>query len=339
MSGLNQRGRWRAGLALLVVLSPTALAQGTSKPPAKTPSPKTVPGIAKVEFQPTQITVGDRVLAEITLVWDGEAPSAMPRFPAWQKRWGSAEVLASGEVESFADQSSRRIYKQQVTLTAFRPGAVRLPPLKIAVPLAKSTAEVQLPEGLSFTVTSVLPASEAVPEPKPPAALQAWSENRRFFVTAGALGILLALTCWHLARLLAQPERVAAILRPRLAPLDELLERLRQLQPQQGAEPVHTGLSLAMRDYLGRSLAFPGVESTTSEIQRALRQGAVPNDLHQKTLRLLRDCDQVKFARQEVALEVISARLAAVPELARELERLLAPSAAPEAPQPGGVSA
>ena len=52
-----------------------------------------------------------------------------------------------------------------------------------------------------------------------------------------------------------------------LEPLAELLARLEQLDPQHGGA-AHTGLSLALRRYLGRSLGFDATPSTTTEIQR-----------------------------------------------------------------------
>ena len=73
----------------------------------------------KVEVAPEFITVGDRVEAKLTLVWDGGTPASQPRFPAWQETWGDAEVLAAGEIEAFKYPSGRWVYSQTVVLTAF----------------------------------------------------------------------------------------------------------------------------------------------------------------------------------------------------------------------------
>lgn len=287
-------------------------------------------GVVKVELEPQQITVGDRVKATVTLLWEGERPTAAPRFPAWQDTWGGAEVLAVGEIESFPDQSARFIYKQELTLTAFRPEEVELPPLALVVPLAGQTVDVAMPEGLGFTVTSILPSDEESLEPRPATAVRPPADPRLFWPTFGVLLALSAAAVWLLLRHLGRGGIEGIADRPRLAPLDELLERLKQLDPSVGSEPVHTGLSQALRDYLGRRLGFNALESTTSEIQRRLRQGPVPVDLYQRTLGLLRDCDQVKFARHDVPHGVTGERLAQAPELARRIETSVAPPAPAE---------
>jgi hypothetical protein len=84
-------------------------------------------------------------------------------------------------------------------------------------------------------------------------------------------------------------------------------------------------LSLALRTYLGRTLAFPAAESTTSEIQRRLLARQLPAALVRRTVELLRACDLVKFARQEVGEATAVERLGAAREVGGAFERLLAP--------------
>ncbi len=300
------------------------------------------PGFAqlKVDLTPKEnITVGDRVRADLELVWMGPEPKEPPRFPTWQETWGSAEVLEVGEVDSFTDQSGRRIYRQTVALTAFRVGDVRLPRVTVAVPLADRTEELKTAGDLSFEVVSVLPeqtedgeageeeaqtgaeTETAALEPRPPASLEGIGQGTLYLWVAGILAVLCALAA---ARLVRQAPAVAgaAASKPRLAPLAELLERLRVLDPSQGSEPVHTGISLALRDYLGRLLGIHALEGTTSEIQRNLRDTLVPPALSQRTVRLLRDCDQVKFARLEVDETVADDRVALAQNVAREIQEL-----------------
>lgn len=45
--------------------------------------------------------------------------------------------------------------------------------------------------------------------------------------------------------------------------------------------------------------ASPAAEGTTTQIQRSLRERRLPPELVQQTLSLLREADQVKFARGE----------------------------------------
>ena len=135
-----------------------------------------------VQLTPREITVGDRVSAELTLVWDGEAPTDAPRFPTWQEAWGKAEILEISEVEAYDDPEGRQVYTQTLVLTAFETGEISLPPMRVAVPLAESTVEVPT-RAAAFAVTSVLPpapesegaAPDAAGEeiaPRPPAPLR-----------------------------------------------------------------------------------------------------------------------------------------------------------------------
>lgn len=339
-------------LAFPLLAAQPALGQAAAEDPAQAAGDNEVTaagedgaaGVAdlKVELTPSEgITVGNRVKAELVLAWMGAEPEEDPRFPAWQETWGSAEVVEAGEVDAFTDQSGRRIYRQAVTLTAFRTGEVRLPPVTVAVPLAERTEEVRSPGGLSFEIESVLPtpagdrtaeAEEAEPgepagealEPRPAAPPRPLATDSRFLWTAGILAALVALGLLWLARraTVARGERSAATV-PLLPPLEELLERLRGLDPATGSEPVHTRLSLGLRRFLGRALDVSALESTTSEIQRNLRATDVPPALAQQTVRLLRDCDQVKFARIAVADDVTGDRLAQTRVLAREIDELM----------------
>ena len=192
----------------------------------------------------TGVTVGDRVEARLTLTWIGPRPIAPPRFPTWGETWGPAEVLTVGEVDSSGDPSGRWLYRQTVTLTAFRPGEVTLPPVTVAVPLAEGTREVRTAAGLAFEIVSVLPAETdpATPgalEPRPPAPPRPLPAGPGFPWTAGLLAGLCLLAAAALGRRLgAEPGAAEATARRRLGPLEELLERLAGLDPSSGGEPV-----------------------------------------------------------------------------------------------------
>jgi len=112
--------------------------------------------------------------------------------------------------------------------------------------------------------------------------------------------------------------------RPPLAPFEELLGELDRLKDEPSLVLLHTRLSLALRHYLARSLDFPALESTTSEIQRRLNR-RLSGPLVRQTVELLRGCDLVKFARQEVGHDRARERVAAARQVARELETHLRP--------------
>ncbi len=342
------------GLLIAALLALPAAAQDATPPPTTQP-----PAQVKVEVSPEEITVGGRVEAKLTLVWMGSEPTAEPRFPTWQDRWGGAEVLGWSEVDAFVDQSARRIYRQTVTLTSFEVGEVSLPRVTVALPLAGETLELRSGDGVGFEVLSVLPpqpedaeadgegeadgdggdddAAEEPLEPRgaaPPVALPA---ERLFWAVDATLAGLCLLGAWLLARRLGTAAGGEAAAEPLLEPLDEILARLRRLDASAGSEPAHTAVSLALRRFLGRSLGFQAVESTTSEIQRRLRGTPVPVPAAQRAVRLLRDCDQVKFAALEVAPEVTDDRILKSQALAQEIDAGLHP-AEPE-PDPASSGA
>lgn len=275
----------------------------------------------KVEVSLTpkgQLTVGDRVEAVLTLRVDPASLAGNPRFPAWGAHWGEAEVLAKEEPAKI-EENGATVWRQRLSLAAFHPGSIYLPPVEIAVPLRDRTAKVRTPGGLTLTVRSVLPAGEESPELKPPAGLRQLPLGAPFWWTLAGSGLVLALLAWALWRRRAG-EMVEEALPPPLPPFEELLGELDRIAAEPSAVRLHTRLSLALRAYLGRSLDFPAAESTTSEIHRLLLARRMPGALVRQLVELLRACDLVKFARQDVGQERSRERLAAARQLARETE-------------------
>ena len=294
-------------------------------------------GVLDLTLSRSEITVGDRIEARLTLVWTGPEPVAEPRFPAWQTTWGDAEVLSAGEVETSIEADARRVYRQDLVLTAFHTGEIRLPDVRATLPLEHRTIEVAVGREIRFEVRSVLPEAPQEAEPRPPAPPAPLAAEARFVWTASGLGALGLLAAWLLGRRLKVPPATAT--RPPADPLEELLEHLANLDPT-AAEPAHTGLSLGLRRFLGRSFSFRATESTTTEIERRLRRAHVGAEIAGDTAGLLRDCDLVKFARAPVAAPTTRGRLRQARALGQGIERRLRPTpddvgATPASPPPG----
>jgi hypothetical protein len=261
----------------------------------------------------------------LTLRADPAALAGEPRFPAWGTTWGDAEILEKAEPQRVQEKegatagNGATVWRQRIVLAAFRPGQVDLPPVDVAVPLRDQTTQAQTPAGLSFTLRSVLPAGEE-PAPKPPAPPRQLPIGDAFWWTlAGSLLVLLAVA-WALRRRLRAEAAAAEVPRPALAPFEELLGELDLLAAEPSVVRLHTRLSLALRSYLSRSLSFPAAESTTSEIHRILLSRRIPGAVVRQMVELLRACDMVKFARQEVGEERSQERIATARQLAREIE-------------------
>jgi hypothetical protein len=281
------------------------------------------PGV-EVALNPTQARVGDRVEAVLTLTVERSQLAAEPRFPVWSGRWGEAEVLEEGPAGKISDGGGTAVYRQRLVLAAFRPGKVALLPAEVAVPLRDRTVKARTPAGLELDIVSVLPKEVENPEAKPPAPPRQLPVGERFWWTLAALLAACLLVGWLLWRQ-RRAAAGAAAAAPALPPFEELRSELDRV----GAEPsvimAHTRLSFALRRYLGRVLPFPAVESTTSEIQRQLLSRRMPGPLARQTVELLRACDMVKFARQEVGAERTRERVDTALRVAGEYEALFAP--------------
>ena len=172
----------------------------------------------------------------------------------------------------------------------------------------------------------MLPAEDEDLEPKPPAPPRQLPWGRAFWWSLAAAAAIcggLAALLWRRTRRVPGEAEV-----PRLDPLAELLARLQeiaQLSSTAGAEPAHTRLSLAVRRFLGRAFAFPAAESTTTEIQRQLRSRHLPEPSARRAVRLLRDCDAVKFARSGASADALAERLAAARLVGEEVDAYLRP--------------
>ncbi len=274
----------------------------------------------RVELEPREPTIGDRVRARLLVEAAPGELAGEPRFPAWGKTWGEAEIV---EAQPPAADGTGG-YRQELTLAPFRIGDVPLPPMVLALP---GGGELRTASDLALRVRSVLPAGEAEPQPKPPAPARPLPWGRRFWWTlASGLGLCLACAAallWRRRRALAS----ATSTQPSLPPLAELLARLSEIESatQSPLERSHTALSLALRRYLGRALDFPAAESTTSEISRQLRSRHLPGELAQRAGRVLRDCDGVKFARGESTAGELAARVATAREIGRGIDGHLQP--------------
>ncbi|HXU45186.1 MAG TPA: hypothetical protein VN783_06655 [Thermoanaerobaculia bacterium] len=281
------------------------------------------------------LTVGDRAVVTIELAVAAADLAGAPRFPAWGKTWGDAEVAAVGPVER-QDSGGLANFRQRVTVAAFRTGPVPLPPLAITVPLRAGAPTLATPAGLSLTVASVLPADPKQARPKPPAGLRRLPWGSRFWWTLAAFALLALATGWlALHRRLAAGAEAPA---PEIAPRDELeraLERIaREIAAGEPPEPCVAALSAALRRFLGRELDFHGLESTTTEVQRLLRSRRIPDATARQATDLLRRLDLIKFARRASEPREVGSGIATARALAGELEDHLRPAAVP----PGGAA-
>jgi hypothetical protein len=309
--------RARALLSLLLLLAPAA---------AQAQAPR-----LEVTLKAREATVGDPIEAMVILHASAAGLAGEPRFPVWGASWGDAEILAKDPPVKEAAG-----WRQRIVLAGFRTGRIELSPMTVDVPLQDRTLKLQTPAGLSFNVRSVLPPNEKDPKPKPPAGLRRLPVGAAFWYTFAGMAALCALLGWALRRQSLRRRSTAAVDQPALPPFAELSGTLDALESEPSMLRLHTQISLALRRYLSRTFAVPALESTTSELQRVLtfQSGGrrLPSPLVRQTVELLRGCDLVKFARQEVGETRGRERVAAARQLARDIEKRVRP------PEPAGPS-
>jgi|CXWL01.1.fsa_nt_gi hypothetical protein len=296
------------------------------------PAAAAAPPELAVRLSPESITVGDRVWASLEVTLDADAPP--PVFPALEKSWGEAEVLGREPIVREGAGAGRVRYRQRVVLTAFRPGPLDLPAVTIGVP----PGSLSTPPGLTLKVESVLPGesdSASPPSPRPPQPPRPLPVGATFWWSLGG-GITLLAVALLLSALRPVRARSAAFSPPPAPPWPELLANLNQAGSAASPEAAHVALSLALRRYLGRSLGFPALESTSTEISRELAGRRAPHGAAARLRDLLAACDGVKFARVPADEAVVQARIAAARDAAGEIEGHLAPAPPPGAPLQGG---
>lgn len=275
----------------------------------------------EVTLDPPAITVGDPATATLAVDLPGNATLT---FPDWSRGWGDARVLEAGPVEA-TPAGGRTRYRQRITLTAFRIGKIELPP--VAIRTEGGAGELTTPKALALEVRSVLPADAAQSTPMPPEPPRPLPRPRAALWTIGALALAIAAAAFAARR--AGLVRAAAGEAPALPPLPELEAALAALA---GVAPAsgHARLSTALRRYFGRALGFHAVESTTREIERQLAARHLEATLVARSARLLRDADQVKFARRDATSDELERRRTEALALAGAVETHLRPPAAEE---------
>ncbi|MFQ5526547.1 MAG: hypothetical protein ACE5GX_09830 [Thermoanaerobaculia bacterium] len=277
-----------------------------------------------VEVSPKTVRVGDLVEATLVLTTDGEL-SGGPMFPNWQLHWGTAEIRGTGDIVRTGGEGGATRFEQTVQLAAFRPGDVVLPPTAVELPTPAGTEpQIVISAPASFEIVSVLPREgDGTIEPKPPESPRALPAGRAFWWTAGILAALVAVL---LALILRKRTPKETFVGEVLDPWEALEQALARLATATDPETVFTGLSLELRRYLGRCLAFPAAESTTTELRRRLLRSGLPSAICGDVVGLLLEADSVKFAKQAPKAGRLEQCLAEAHDAAGEVRAFLRPS-------------
>jgi hypothetical protein len=279
----------------------------------------------EVDLAPRTATVGEPILVTLTLRLDGSPAGAGPNFPEWTESWGDATVLEASPVAR-REEGGETLFVQKLRLAAFRPGRIALPLRQVRLDGPPATT-LSTPADLALEIRSVLSGDATKLAPKPPDPPRPLPVPHAFAWTATALAALAigaAILLWRRPGAAARTRAATAL--PPLAELELALATL------DGQPPVaaQAALSLGLRRYLGRSFEFPAVESTTSELARRLDRRGLERDLVKRCVRLLREADGVKFARQPTDAAAVARGRDEARTLALGVEQHLHPPVAGE---------
>ncbi len=267
------------------------------------------------------ITVGDAVqlVFEVQLA-PGEEVSADDWTQSWlPEDFDNAEIVAAGTPSS-EDAGGGTTWRQIVTLRSFRPGAVELPEPQITIVDSTHGSESLLAaEPVRWLVSSVLPEDREI-SLQPPVPLRNWPVGKTFWQLAGALAVLAIAGAWLAHR--AGGFLTEEALRQINDPLTDLRRALKGLDPRQ-PDVAHAGLSVSLRQFLGRRTGMRGLEHTNAEILRDLSDLPVSDNSRLEVRELLDGCDRIKFGRFSTSLPELTERVRRTQSVAESIDSRL----------------
>jgi hypothetical protein len=226
-------------------------------------------------------------------------------FPEQDGGTGSARVTVLPEDKDHPEIVTT-VLEIPVVLLPEKPGrnALVLPPLPVAIARANGDLSTVCTHAHSITVEDpIANEPEAEPRPNPPPRVQReeWREAKLFAIvvtSALVLGVLFGLLFRHWKN---RPRPVPPPPPPRPA-WEVALERLHEVRHAGLLDTNRKGefcdrVSDALREYVGTTLGFDGLERTTDEITEELRKSTMADVERTRVLDVLRECDLVKFAK------------------------------------------
>ncbi|MBV7339658.1 hypothetical protein KFU94_67885 [Chloroflexi bacterium TSY] len=286
----------------------------------------------------TELTIGDVI--SLTLQVDHPAGYRVLPLPVDAEHWGAIEIRDQSVV-TVVDQAGEEDDKtvigsemstQQIDVTFWSTGAVRVPLLPVTVADTEGNLVEVATEPLTLTVMSVLiDGDDALRDLKPQATLPL--PLRWPWVVAGllVLGVLASLFWWLLRRRrgrtvkqIAQPLPALETRRAHEIALHELarIEKL-NLPTEMRFKDHYTLTTDVLRRYLEDAYQISALEQTTEEIRQAIKPLSFAQREKSRLLNMLEEADFVKFA--EVVPEQDEAQQ--LPDMVRQIVLAIKPHA------------
>ncbi|HXV76678.1 MAG TPA: hypothetical protein VD788_10195 [Candidatus Polarisedimenticolaceae bacterium] len=263
----------------------------------------------RLTVKPTEATVGQRLDVELVVELDSgvtvETPSIGPRLGPF--------TVFGGRWEGPADDGARRRYRWLAQISAYRTGALEIPPIRLSVATGGQPVEIAS-EALTVDVRSVLEPPEGeqpldIADIKPPVSIP--PDYRPLWLALTLVGVLAAaaLALWWVQRRYAG--KLAAVpidddLFRRVPPHEWIYRELQRLLEEKLAERgevdrFYAELSHALKRYLEGRYRVDLLERTTEEARSQLEQAGLDQPVIERVVEFLAECDRVKFARERPA--------------------------------------
>ncbi len=238
------------------------------------------------------ITVGDVIPLQIVVT---HPQGWRVVFPKLEAKWGDLEIRKQSAPVITQNADGTETTTAQMDVTAFRPGEAKTPEMNLTVADAQGQVQNLYAAPVTVQVQSVLKdGDQELHDIKPQAELWQLTSSPIPFIGSVlvAAGILAgaAVVAWKHRPL--QDKRT-----PRERALDELKSiGAAQLLDQMDIKVYCVRVADVLREYLDKGCQIPAHDFTTGELAQELKTRDVPQDISAQVIRVLRVCDDVKFA-------------------------------------------
>jgi len=257
---------------------------------------QTEPGVTAT-ITPDSGTIGDVFTYTAVITWPSGI-EVLPPDPA--DSLGDMTVL-SRKVSDLEQKDGVFTLTVTLALSAYKPGEITLPPLKVQYNTGDGEPGFQDGPALSVNILRTVPEDvNEIRDIKGPDELPTDLIRPLLFAAGILAAFALAFLIFSLFRRKKKKAQKAVVEKPEPYPfalsrfesglLDELLEK-------QDVDGYYVELTDILREYLEGRFGVFALEKTTEEIARDLRSAPVDGFLKTELVHLLRRADRVKFAR------------------------------------------
>lgn len=247
---------------------------------------------ATVRVGRENITVGDVIPLQVTVT---HPQGWRVVFPKLENKWGDLEVRAQNAPVITRNADGTETTTQVIEATNFRPGSVTTPEMSLTIADAQGQVQTVLTEPVSLKVKSVLTQDDQdLRDIKPQAEL--WQLSNSPLPFAGSLAVAF-LVVGTLGVMTWKHRPIPDKRTPRERALDDLKEiGVAHLTDQMDVKLYCVRVSDILRDYLAKGCNIPTFDLTTGELAQEMRTLQIPAEIQSQVVRVLRVCDDVKFA-------------------------------------------